>query len=90
MGHRLTFGFNSLDQAYLDSKQVVAAVVLGWPLGWEVRTEGCTRAVNTLHEKLSMLQDDPDQRGTFALYSVGISFGGGQTVRISALLQFQY
>ncbi|KIO18606.1 hypothetical protein M407DRAFT_11793 [Tulasnella calospora MUT 4182] len=72
--------FDKLPAEYpiCDRQGKIFAVVLGWPEGWDSRTEGANRAMERLQEALSGLDPPPNRRGSFAAYAFGYSFGGGQ------------
>ncbi|KAG9016016.1 hypothetical protein FRB90_003839 [Tulasnella sp. 427] len=67
------------DYPICDGQGRIFALVLGWPEGWDQRTEGANRAMEKLQAALADLRPPSNRRGNFAAYSMGYSYGGGQT-----------
>lgn len=68
------------EQPLLDRENRVVAVVVGWPLGWDARTERATAAMETLYEKLRGYAWPSNRRGDFLTCATGFSYGLGQEV----------
>lgn len=68
------------EQPLLDRQNRVVAVVAGWPLGWDGRTERATAAMEVLYEKLRGYAWPTNRRGEFLTCATGFSYGMGQPV----------
>lgn len=77
----------------MDSEGRIIGLLAGRPRGeeWDQVVAGATKAIERTAKKCSFSEGEAKgRRGVFAALSVGISFGGGQTVGTLCLILLRH
>ena len=77
---------NSISMPIIDSERRVIAVCCANPVdsNWSAVVQGATAAVEEARQALHVPpKDEQQRRGHFPAFAIGVSYGGGQRVRLS-------